>query len=74
VKDRKRQPGRWTSWMQNMTGRLQVRGWVYLLAFILIDFLSVGILQWGVSLNSSRVELSNPLIGFWGFISAMSSP
>lgn len=57
--------------MQNMTGRLQVRGWVYLLAFILIDFLSVGILQWGVSLNSSRVELSNPLIGFWGFISAM---
>ena len=71
MKDRKRQPGRWTSWMQNVTGRLQVRGWVYLLAFILIDFLSVGILQWGVSLNSSRVELSNPLIGFWGFISAM---
>ncbi len=71
MKDRKRQPGRWTSWMQNMTGRLRVRGWVYLLAFILIDFLSVGILQWGVSLNSSRVELSNPLIGFWGFISAM---
>nr|WP_232354101.1 alkaline phosphatase family protein [Bifidobacterium asteroides] len=57
--------------MQKMTGRLRVRGWVYLLAFILIDFLSVGILQWGVSLNSSRVELSNPLIGFWGFISAM---
>ncbi|WP_416517044.1 LTA synthase family protein [Bifidobacterium asteroides] len=57
--------------MQNITGRLRVRGWVYLLAFILIDFLSVGILQWGVSLNSSRVELSNPLIGFWGFISAM---
>nr|WP_232339437.1 MULTISPECIES: alkaline phosphatase family protein [Bifidobacterium] len=54
-----------------MTGRLRVRGWIYLLAFILIDFLSVGILQWGVSLNSSRVELSNPLIGFWGFISAM---
>ncbi|MBH9983441.1 LTA synthase family protein [Bifidobacterium asteroides] len=71
MKDRKRQPGRWTSWMQKMTGRLRVRGWVYLLAFILIDFLSVGILQWGVSLNSSRVELSNPLIGFWGFISAM---
>ena len=71
MKDRKRQPGRWTSWMQNMTGRLRVRGWVYLFAFILIDFLSVGILQWGVSLNSSRVELSNPLIGFWGFISAM---
>ena len=71
MKDRKRQPGRWTSWMQNMTGRLRIRGWVYLLAFILIDFLSVGILQWGVSLNSSRVELSNPLIGFWGFISAM---
>ena len=71
MKDRKRQPGRWTSWMQNVTGRLRVRGWVYLLAFILIDFLSVGILQWGVSLNSSRVELSNPLIGFWGFISAM---
>ena len=71
MKDRKRQPGRWTSRMQNMTGRLRVRGWVYLLAFILIDFLSVGILQWGVSLNSSRVELSNPLIGFWGFISAM---
>ena len=71
MKDRKRQPGRWASWMQNMTGRLRVRGWVYLLAFILIDFLSVGILQWGVSLNSSRVELSNPLIGFWGFISAM---
>ncbi|MBI0136932.1 MULTISPECIES: sulfatase-like hydrolase/transferase [Bifidobacterium] len=71
MKDRKRQPGRWTSWMQNMTGRLRVRGWVYLLAFILIDFLSVGILQWGVSLNSSRVELSNPLIGFWGFISAI---
>ncbi len=71
MKDRKRQPGRWTSWVQNVTGRLRVRGWVYLLAFILIDFLSVGILQWGVSLNSSRVELSNPLIGFWGFISAM---
>ncbi|KJY49779.1 Phosphoglycerol transferase family protein [Bifidobacterium kimbladii] len=71
MNDRKHQPGRWRSWMQNMTGRLQVRGWVYLLAFILIDFLSVGILQWGVSLNSSRVELSNPLIGFWGFISAM---
>ncbi|MBI0145516.1 MULTISPECIES: sulfatase-like hydrolase/transferase [Bifidobacterium] len=71
MKDRKRQPGRWTSWVQNMTGRLRVRGWIYLLAFILIDFLSVGILQWGVSLNSSRVELSNPLIGFWGFISAM---
>ncbi|WP_044097866.1 LTA synthase family protein [Bifidobacterium sp. 7101] len=57
--------------MQIVTGRLRVRGWVYLLTFILIDFLSVGILQWGVSLNSSRVELSNPLIGFWGFISAM---
>ena len=71
MKDRERQPGRWTSWMQIVTGRLRVRGWVYLLAFILIDFLSVGILQWGVSLNSSRVELSNPLIGFWGFISAM---
>ena len=54
-----------------MIGCLRVRGWVYLLVFILIDFLSVGILQWGVSLNSSRVELSNPLIGFWGFISAM---
>nr|WP_029678639.1 LTA synthase family protein [Bifidobacterium sp. 7101] len=71
MKDRERQPGRWTSWMQIVTGRLRVRGWVYLLTFILIDFLSVGILQWGVSLNSSRVELSNPLIGFWGFISAM---
>ena len=71
MKDRKRQPGRWTSWMRAMIGCLRVRGWVYLLVFILIDFLSVGILQWGVSLNSSRVELSNPLIGFWGFISAM---
>ena len=57
--------------MRAMIGCLRVRGWVYLLVFILIDFLSVGILQWGVSLNSSRVELSNPLIGFWGFISAM---
>ena len=57
--------------MRTMIGCLRVRGWVYLLVFILIDFLSVGILQWGVSLNSSRVELSNPLIGFWGFISAM---
>ena len=51
--------------------RFSPKWWVYALIFICMDFVLVGILQWGVSLASSRVELSNPLIGFWGFISAM---
>ncbi|WP_201736524.1 LTA synthase family protein [Bifidobacterium xylocopae] len=45
--------------------------WAYVLLFILFDALAVAMLQWGVTLSSSRVALSNPLIGFWGFVSAM---
>lgn len=37
--------------------------WVYVLLFLLFDFLALAVLQWGVTLSSTRVELSSPLNG-----------
>jgi phosphoglycerol transferase MdoB-like AlkP superfamily enzyme len=37
--------------------------WVYALLFLLFDFLALAVLQWGVTLSSTRVELSSPLNG-----------
>jgi phosphoglycerol transferase MdoB-like AlkP superfamily enzyme len=45
--------------------------WTYAILFVIIDIIGVGLLQWGVTISSSRVALSSPLIGFWGFISSM---
>ncbi|MCI1635478.1 LTA synthase family protein [Bifidobacterium sp.] len=47
--------------------------WTYVALFVILDIIGVGLLQWGVTISSSRVALSSPLIGFWGFISSMWS-
>ena len=71
VQDSQTRQERPQSRLDALKDRFSPKAWVYALVFICMDFMTVGILQWGVSLDSSRVELSNPLIGFWGFISAM---
>lgn len=38
-------------------------GWLYAICFIVIDFIAVAILQWGVTLTSTRVQLSSPIVG-----------
>ncbi|WP_081924869.1 LTA synthase family protein [Bifidobacterium actinocoloniiforme] len=54
-----------------LRGSMALPTWAYALLFVVFDALAVAMLQWGVTLESSRVALSNPLIGFWGFVSAM---
>ncbi len=43
--------------------RKEFAWWVYALLFLLFDFLALAVLQWGVTLSSTRVELSSPLNG-----------
>ncbi|MFT8704294.1 LTA synthase family protein [Bifidobacterium aquikefiricola] len=45
--------------------------WTYATLFLIFDIVGVSILQWAVTISSSRVALSSPLIGLWGFISTM---
>lgn len=45
-------------------------GWLYAVLFVLFDALAVGILELGVSLSSTRVQLSSPTVG-WGFVGKM---
>lgn len=45
-------------------------GWMYAMFFVLFDLAAVAILQWGVSLKSTRVKLSSPTVG-WGFVTKM---
>lgn len=52
-------------------GKTRFSAWAYVVLFLVIDIIGVGLLQWGVTISSSRVALSSPLIGFWGFISSM---
>lgn len=52
-------------------GKSHFSGWTYAALFLVFDIVGVGLLQWGVTISSSRVALSSPLIGFWGFISSM---
>ncbi len=43
--------------------RKEFAWWIYALLFLLFDFLALAVLQWGVTLSSTRVELSSPLNG-----------
>ncbi len=43
--------------------RKEFTWWIYALLFLLFDFLALAVLQWGVTLSSTRVELSSPLNG-----------
>lgn len=45
-------------------------GWLYGLLFVVFDAVGVGLLEWGVSLSSTRVQLSSPTVG-WGFVTKM---
>ena len=45
-------------------------GWLYAIFFVLFDLAAVALLQWGVSLKSTRVKLSSPTVG-WGFVTKM---
>ncbi|WP_425605042.1 LTA synthase family protein [Bombiscardovia apis] len=54
-----------------LRGKFAPPVWLYALLFVVFDIVAVALLQWGVTLSASRVALSNPLIGFWGFVSAM---
>ncbi|OZG50186.1 LTA synthase family protein [Bombiscardovia coagulans] len=55
----------------SLRGKWKPATWVYAVLFVVFDIVAVALLQWGVTLSTSRVALSNPLIGFWGFVSAM---
>ncbi|BDR52633.1 phosphoglycerol transferase [Bombiscardovia nodaiensis] len=57
--------------VSDRSGKYTTPSWAYVILFAVFDLVAVAILQWGVTLSSSRVTLSNPLIGFWGFVSAM---
>ncbi|MFT8538063.1 LTA synthase family protein [Bifidobacterium aquikefiri] len=52
-------------------GASRFSNWTYAILFLIIDIVGVAILQWAVTISSSRVALSSPLIGLWGFISTM---
>lgn len=52
-------------------GASRFSNWTYAILFVIIDIVGVAILQWAVTITSSRVALSSPLIGLWGFISTM---
>lgn len=45
--------------------------WLYGVLFVAFDFAAVAILQWGVTLNSTRVVLSSPLVGLGDLIAKM---
>lgn len=45
--------------------------WLYAVLFFVFDFCAVAILQWGVTLQSTRVELSSPLNGFSDLLAKM---
>ena len=46
-------------------------GWLYAVLFLVFDFLAIAILQWGVTLSSTRVTLSSPLNGPGDLVSKM---
>lgn len=46
-------------------------GWLYAVLFLVFDFAAVAILQWGVTMSSTRVELSSPLVGLGDLIVKM---
>lgn len=46
-------------------------GWLYAVLFLVFDFAAVAILQWGVTMSSTRVELSSPLVGLGDLIMKM---
>lgn len=46
-------------------------GWLYAVLFLVFDFIAVAILQWGVTMSSTRVELSSPLLGLGDLIVKM---
>lgn len=46
-------------------------GWLYAVLFLVFDFAAVAILQWGVTMSSTRVELSSPLVGLDDLIMKM---
>ena len=46
-------------------------GWLYAVLFLVFDFLAIAILQWGVTLSSTRVTLSSPLNGLGDLVSKM---
>lgn len=46
-------------------------GWLYALLFVVFDFAAVAILQWGVTMDSTRIELSSPLVGLGDMIAKM---
>ncbi|WP_404984509.1 LTA synthase family protein [Bifidobacterium fermentum] len=52
-------------------GASRFSNWTYAILFLIVDIVGVAILQWAVTISSSRVALSSPLIGLWGFISTM---
>ncbi|WP_236630755.1 LTA synthase family protein [Bifidobacterium aemilianum] len=45
--------------------------WLYALLFLVFDIIAVLTLQWGVTQNSTRVELSSPLTGVWDMVAKM---
>ena len=45
--------------------------WLYAVLFLVFDFAAVAILQWGVTMSSTRVELSSPLVGLGDLIAKM---
>lgn len=51
--------------------RKEFPGWLYAVLFLVFDFLAIAILQWGVTLTSTRVTLSSPLNGLGDMISKM---
>lgn len=46
-------------------------GWLYAVLFFVFDFVAVAILQWGVTLSSTRVTLNSPLVGLSDLIVKM---
>ena len=56
---------------QGKSGATWFSSWTYALLFVIFDIAGVAMMQWGVTISSSRASLSSPFIGFWGFVSAM---
>lgn len=52
-------------------GKWHPSKWVYALLFVVVNVIAVALLQRGVALSVSRVDLSSPRIGFRSFVSAM---
>lgn len=51
--------------------RFHIPAWGYALLFVLFDFVTVLMLQWGVTQGSTRVQLSSPLDGVWDLVAKM---